>query len=255
MPGHVRQCPKSGAPPASAAERPALVYWDIRGLAEPCRLCLEYVGADFDDVRIDAGSVEQGHTWTVDGKEMKGGYKEYWLQHIKPQVSESVPFVNLPYFIDGDLRLVQSGAILRHIARKYPQLIGPQPALTDVLLDAATDFDSAFTGLCYASWSEGGEATQAFLQKTLPAQLSQFDRYAGTTDGPFVDGGSGPTIADFKLFELLRKVLLMSPPALDGYPRLQLFVRTVSELPAVADYIKSGRAIDRPLNNPHAKFR
>ena len=30
-----------------------------------------------------------------------------------------LPFPNLPYYIDGDLKLTQSNAILRHLGRKY----------------------------------------------------------------------------------------------------------------------------------------
>jgi|AntAceMinimDraft_5_1070358.scaffolds.fasta_scaffold320228_2 hypothetical protein len=36
--------------------RPTLVYWSIRGLAQACRLALEFSGEPYDDVRIDAGA-------------------------------------------------------------------------------------------------------------------------------------------------------------------------------------------------------
>ena len=46
------------SPPAAipvSSNRPTLVYWNIRGLAQACRLALEYSGEPYDDVRIEAG--------------------------------------------------------------------------------------------------------------------------------------------------------------------------------------------------------
>ena len=40
---------------AFSKKRPALGYWDNRGIAEPIRLLLHYVGVEFDDVRFDVG--------------------------------------------------------------------------------------------------------------------------------------------------------------------------------------------------------
>ena len=44
--------PARGAPSHSTSPRS---YWDIRGLGQPIRLALEYVGADFVDVRVHNG--------------------------------------------------------------------------------------------------------------------------------------------------------------------------------------------------------
>lgn len=57
----------------------------------------------------------------------------------------------LPYLIDGEVKLVQSGAIMRHIARKH-DLLGQTPEEQDRvdLVDAEiNDLRATFTGMCY----------------------------------------------------------------------------------------------------------
>ena len=57
----------------------------------------------------------------------------------------------LPYLIDGDLKLVQSGAILRHIARKHG-LLGQTPeeqARVDIADAQINDLRGGFVGMCY----------------------------------------------------------------------------------------------------------
>ena len=62
-----------------------------------------------EEVRLEAGSPDTPE------------YKSAWLA-AKFQLG--LDFPNLPYFLDGDVALCQSGAILRHLARKFPAL-GP----------------------------------------------------------------------------------------------------------------------------------
>lgn len=61
-------------------------------------------------------------------------------------------FPNLPYWIEGDLKLVQSAAILRHVARKA-KLIGDtleEQAVVDMLEQQAIDFRVGLTKRCYS---------------------------------------------------------------------------------------------------------
>ena len=44
--------------------------------------------------------------------------EERYFEEKKKNPHE-LPFPNLPYYKDGDIRLTQSMAILRHLARKY----------------------------------------------------------------------------------------------------------------------------------------
>ena len=87
-------------------------YWDIRGLAQAIRFALEFCGAPYADFRIDAGPPPSDPHYKADS------YKERWF-NVKEQVGTHVPFPNLPFYIDADVALSQSTAILRHVGRKF----------------------------------------------------------------------------------------------------------------------------------------
>jgi len=62
-------------------------------------------------------------------------------------------FVELPFFIDGDVKLTTFPAIMRHIARKYkPELLGESPeeqGLVSMLEGPLTEFHRAIIMPCY----------------------------------------------------------------------------------------------------------
>ncbi len=76
-----------------------LGYWAIRGLGQPIRLLLEFAKIPYEDklyhsVLQDDGSCDKS-SW-FDEKHNLG-----------------LPFPNLPYLIDGDLKFTQTNAILQ----------------------------------------------------------------------------------------------------------------------------------------------
>ncbi|RMX56694.1 hypothetical protein pdam_00015777 [Pocillopora damicornis] len=82
---------------------PILGYWNVRGIAEPIRYLMAYTGTKCeycDYVTGDAPDYDKSGWFSV--KETLG-----------------LPFPNLPYYIDGDVKLTQTTAIIRHIARKH----------------------------------------------------------------------------------------------------------------------------------------
>ena len=54
-------------------------------------------------------------------------------------------FPNLPYYFDGDTKLSQSGAILRHIARKH-DLLGKTDQEKDRFADIVPESKLVFCG-------------------------------------------------------------------------------------------------------------
>ena len=86
--------------------KPVLGYWDIRGLAQPIKLLLAYTGTEYQDKRFPCGP----------GPEFD---RSQWFDN---KFSFGLDFPNLPYYIDGDVKLSQSNAILRYIARKHDML-------------------------------------------------------------------------------------------------------------------------------------
>merc|ERR1712168_1172478 len=80
-----------------------LAYWDIRGLAQPIRMLLEYSGADYKDIRYKCGDPP--------------GFDLSDWTNVKFKLG--LDFPNLPYCIDGDIKVTLSNAILRYLGRKF----------------------------------------------------------------------------------------------------------------------------------------
>ena len=90
-------------------ERPKLGYWDIRGLAQQIRLLLVYLDVDFEDVAYVQG----------DGPDYSN---QEWLD-VKDTLG--LDFPNLPYFIDEDVKVTETLAIMKYIAAKHkPAMLG-----------------------------------------------------------------------------------------------------------------------------------
>jgi len=157
-----------------------LGYWAIRGLAQPIRLLLEYTGENYkEDLYVCGDAPEFDRTNWTSKKETLG-----------------LAFPNLPYLIDGDLKLTQSMTIMRYIARKH-NLAGTTPqemATIDMIADQVCDFRSRFSGLCYNK--DFNELVPAFV-KQAEQTIAQFDRFM---HGRNWVGGEKLSFADFTLY-------------------------------------------------------
>ena len=88
--------------------RPTLGYYDIRGFAEPIRALLHYAGVDFTDKRYPFGP---GTT-----RQELDSIRQYWY---KEKFTLGLDFPNIPYWIEGDLKLTNTLAIMKYLARKH----------------------------------------------------------------------------------------------------------------------------------------
>ena len=96
-----------------------------------CRLLLAYVAEDCEEV-----------VYTFSNKSS-------WFSKDKGELD--LDFPNLPYYIDGDLKLTQSMTIVRHLGRKY-HLYGNTPvesSMIDTLLDFSLDIKQSLIDIAY----------------------------------------------------------------------------------------------------------
>ncbi|KAK3581606.1 hypothetical protein CHS0354_000146, partial [Potamilus streckersoni] len=131
-------------------------------LAQPIRLLLHYVGENYDDVLYEQGDAPDYS-------------REQWMS---VKYSLGLPFPNLPYYIDGDIKVTQSNAIIRYIARKH-DLLGKteeEKVAVDVLLDQAMDFRNALVKLAY---NGDYEKLKDDYFKELPQKLQGFEAFLG----------------------------------------------------------------------------
>ena len=88
-----------------------LAYWNIRGLAQSIRFLAAFVGEDLEEDRIQCGAKPACD-------------RSAWMDQ---KHSLGLDFPNLPYLIDGDIKLTQTLAIMNYIGRKHG-LGGATPA-------------------------------------------------------------------------------------------------------------------------------
>ena len=67
-----------------------LGYWNFRGLGQPIRLLLEYVGAKYEEKRHEVGPAPDFS-------------KANWREKEKKQIFGNLPFGNLPYLVSFHL--------------------------------------------------------------------------------------------------------------------------------------------------------
>ena len=134
-----------------------LCYWDYRGvctwlrmkynllaaigsycivqLAEPIRMLLEHTGTKYEDHRLSRGPPPE--------------YDRTSWTELRRTVG--LDFPNLPFLIDGDLKITQSNAILRFIARRHG-LLGQteeERVRVDILSEQLMDLRNGLARLCY----------------------------------------------------------------------------------------------------------
>lgn len=212
-----------------------LGYWAIRGLAQPIRLLLSYVGQDFEDVLYKLG----------EGPEFS---REEWLS---VKYTLGLDFPNLPYYIDEDVKLTQTNAILRYLARKH-NLYGEtekEQAFIDLLLDEIIDLRQGFGRLCYGS-DYDDKKKETYVEQTKP-KLAELEKFLGEKQF-FI--GDKVTLCDFHIYEILDVFKIFEPRLLADRPKLEEYHERFQELPAIKAYINSERFISRPINNTCAQF-
>ena len=214
-----------------------LAYWKIRGLAQPARMLLGYMGEDFEDrlyVCGDAPDYDRS-CWT-EVKETFG-----------------LDFPNLPYLIDGDVKITQSNAIMRYLGRKAGMdgQTETEKIRVDLLENQAMDFRNGFVRLCYGSGSTYPEKAAAY-KENIKSLLQRFEKFIG--DRPFF-AGDQLTYVDFIMYELLDQHRLFDATLLEPLDKITAFMKRFEEDPKIATFMNSSKCFKGPINNKMAAFK
>jgi len=196
-----------------------LTYFPIRGRVEIPRLILEDAGEEYKIVNVGDG----------DMKALKA--------------SGDLAFGQVPLLTHGDLKLVQSNAIIRYLGRhlnRYGQ--GPRErALIDVAMDGAEDLRQKYLRLIYGD-QLADEAKAKYLDEVARAWFRHFEALLLKNNGGqgyFV--GSEISIADYSIYEEVEKHTRIFPTLLSEFPLIKGWFTRFEARPNVAAYIKSGR--------------
>ncbi|XP_075551103.1 glutathione S-transferase Mu 2-like [Dermacentor variabilis] len=213
-----------------------LGYWDIRGIGEPIRYMLAHAGVPYEDKRYGFG----------DGPEPS---MDEWLA-VKYKLD--LDFPNLPYIIDGDVRMTHSQAILRYLGRKHG--LAPKDEETmrrvEMLEHQASDIVWAAARFCYSPDYTEEKRVQFLVD--IADKLRQVDTYLAK-HGPF-GAGKSVTYVDFLLYEALQFIKAMGPSTFrKGFPALEEYCQRVAALPGLKEYLSSDRFKAWPILAPHGK--
>ena len=174
-----------------------LIYWNIRGLAEPIRYMLRYSDIEWEDVRLSP--------------DMEGFKK--WMDLMS---QPGMVCANLPFIEDGDKKISQTLAILRYVARKTGLMPQHQDNVTlcEMVEQELFFLRNELTKACYNRYkalrpdSQGsaiGYHDFEHLKKVFTSQLK--DKLYGLdplfVKGALTGGFDKLTYVDFMAFEFL----------------------------------------------------
>ncbi|XP_037273646.2 glutathione S-transferase Mu 2-like [Rhipicephalus microplus] len=213
---------------------PILGYWDIRGLAQPIRNLLVYQGVEFEDKRYVFGPEPD-----FDGEE--------WLSE-KPALG--LRFPNLPYYLDDDVKITQSLAILRYLARKH-ELAATDEEETlelDMLEQQARDLSWV---LLMAVASPSYEETRPKYEEKMESLLQPWDEHLQDKEWAI---GDRVTYVDFLLYEGLDWNRELNGGAFEGFSTLTSYMKRFEELPNIEEHFASNKYKKYPILGPMMKW-
>ncbi|VDP21398.1 unnamed protein product [Soboliphyme baturini] len=206
-----------------------LSYFPIRGLAESIRLMLHDNEVTFVDDRIS---------------------KEDW-----PKFKPKMQFGQMPCLYDNGVQYVQSGAIIRHLARQIGMYGSDEHEATmaDMMYEGVGDIRNKYAKLIYTDYSEENKAK--FISELIPPNLESFEKLLGGKK--FVCGDKVlyqfnflfcVTFADYALFEILDCLVVLSSTILDKYPHLKAYHAAFGNRPHLKAYMNSDLRKNAKIN-------
>ncbi|KRZ55584.1 putative splicing factor, arginine/serine-rich 7 [Trichinella nativa] len=195
-----------------------LVYFDIRGLAEPIRLLLHDQRVQFLDNRI------QQKDW--------------------PEMKSQMLFGQVPCLYEDDQPIVQSGAIMRHLGRRFG-LYGNAEEMTyvDQIYEGVVDLRLKYARLIYSDSFHDSKGK--FVNEVLPDELAKFEKIL-TRKKYILDDEI--TFADYALAELLDVLLILSSTCLENFTALTIYHSRFMNRPNLKNYLSSDIQNERRWN-------
>eukprot|EP01121_Diplochlamys_sp_Union-15-3_P018117 TRINITY_DN6534_c0_g1_i1.p1 TRINITY_DN6534_c0_g1~~TRINITY_DN6534_c0_g1_i1.p1 ORF type:complete len:228 (+),score=40.13 TRINITY_DN6534_c0_g1_i1:37-684(+) len=195
-----------------------LTYFNGRGLAEPTRLLLYYLGIDYEDKLFKT--------------------REDFLELRQSGV---LLFGQVPLLQINGLNLVQSKAIIRYLAREY-KLDGENSAeivKCDMINDGIFDYRQKLSGLIFNKNYDDVSANW------IPKYMPHFETLLKNNGGEHLVGKK-LTYVDLVLFEALQWTVEEFPGSLDSYPLVKSFWEKVGSLEKVKSFLNSSKRFPKP---------
>jgi len=220
---------------------PTLGYWGLRGIVGPIRLFLHHVEEPFEDKQYSLDNFDP------------------WFNVDKPALENTLDFPNLPYFIDGDVKITQTKVILAYLGRKH-NLDGTtenERIRIGLALEVFEDYKQALLKIAYPALSgknreEVSETLRKEYEDQLPSKLREVSKFL---DNRKWVAGDKLTYADFFVYDILDlHRILFNPKFFEANANLVSYMKRFEELPGVKKYMASSSYIRLPIYAPFALF-
>ena len=220
----------TSTPQQPDSHHPQLLYFDIRGRAEPVRLLLEELAISYQDQQITL---------------------EEW-----PARKATTPFRRMPVYSVAGQQIPETYAIMNHLGRQYDLLGNSEAAKIrcDVTVEACRDYGNRVAN---AFGAQSGPASQRkeFINIVQPALLSDLQNYYLARDSQTIHwAGDTLTIADFVAFHLLEGLANQFPETLGEFTALSNFHGEFSQRPRIKSYLASPRRPAALFYGPNGKI-
>jgi len=201
--------------------KPRFGYWCIRALGNAIRYVLEYAQIDYEERTYNLGK--------------NFDTREDWL---KEKFNLGLDFPNIPYLIDGNVKLTQSLAILRYLAKKSDSLY-PKTKNVEYRADLAeqqiNDLMWSCNALCYNK-NYNDQLKDEFVVDFVGRKCSELEKFLG--DGKFFCGDQ-LTYVDFLAYEMFDQHRVLWPE----------YERMYQKHPKIEAFLKRMEACQNSLNS------
>jgi len=215
---------------------PKFGYWSIKGRGGAAKMALAYAGEDYEDIVYDMKPIKGAD-------DPRATSREDW-ERQKSKLG--LPLPNLPWYIDENVKLTQSNAILRHIGRKY-NLYGQndiEASEIDMLIDTALDIlDEAVKVAFDLDW----ETSAKKHPEAMEPKMKQLSDYIGSKKFLL---GDKITIADFAMYVALDYHTALDEECLKKFPNLDNYIKNINSEPKIKAFFKSDKYF-KDLCPPH----
>jgi len=222
--------------------KPTLGYWDIRGFAQHIKAVLFYLGVDYELKTFN---------------DNPNGGRDEWFN--KAKFSLGLDFPNVPYWIDGELKITEKMAILKHICRKYgPQLL---PKIGDENANAKAEMLEGFLTDCLMHLVNYAYVATDEIKSNFPdstkTKFEQLSKFLG--DKHFLLG-SEVSYVDFYMYEILYHYKAVESVTglkllLNSFPTLEKYFKHFEAIPKMQEFMKTPGYISKPCYSTMAKLR
>ena len=202
-----------------------LTYFNVRGRAEPIRLLLKDNNIPYQEVAV---TIEEWYQ------------KKAELEH-----QNLIPFGQIPLYQESDtgINIVQSHAIMRHLARKH-DLYGKTSEETiqcDIVEEAYVD---AAHELVTLYWDPEFESKkQNMIGNVLPNRLAALDKYlsGNVKSGGNFWVGSNVTYVDYMMWAYLDCLRPFSSESIQKCSALWNFFQTFQQRESIKKFLETER--------------